>query len=219
MEEIKPVPGLIPQKDGSFAITIECPNGIVSPEIMSLVSELSKRHNFITHLTIAQKIMLLGMNMDVALDVLNKLDSAGAIVRKARDLCHPRVCVGTPFCKLALQDTFSLGEYLYKETSRIPIPPKMKIAIAGCPANCTWAMNIDLGFMGLKSGYNVFIGGKGGTKPQMGIEVGKITTHEEAAEIVRRLSKLFSENVKIKSRVAHLVNKLGIEEVKKQIGF
>ncbi|MEZ0329096.1 MAG: hypothetical protein ABWK15_06010 [Dissulfuribacterales bacterium] len=217
--EKKPIPGLIPQKDGSVALTIECLNGCISPEQLTEIAHIARDAKAIIHLTMAQKVMLLGMSEEAGIKALQVLDEAGFSVRKARDLSQPRVCVGKPFCKLALQDTFSLGEYLYKELARTPIPPKLKVAVSGCPAACSWANCMDLGFVGIKSGYIVMIGGHGGAKPRAGVELCRITTHEEAAKILKKLAEIFSKEVKLKARVDKLIQKFGMDGLKQELGI
>ncbi len=212
-----PVPGLMPQKDGSFAITIECPKGVVEPRILEALAKVSREHGAIVHPTIAQKIMLLGLEEEAAKTVLNLLEEAGATVRKARDLSHPRVCVGKPYCKLAFQDTFALSEYLYEKLARTPTMPKFKVGISGCPACCTWANMMDLGFMGVRSGYKVFVGGHGGVRPIVGQEILKIQTREEAARILETLAALFNDTVKKKARFDLVIKKLGIEKIKEEL--
>lgn len=217
--EKKPIPGLVPQKDGSVALTIECLNGCISPVQLTEIARIATDAKAIIHLTMAQKVMLLGMTEEAGIKALKALDGLGLSVRKARDLSQPRVCVGKPFCKLALQDTFSLGEYLYKELARTPIPPKLKVAVSGCPAACSWSTCMDLGFVGVKSGYIVMIGGHGGAKPKAGVELCRITTHEEAAQILRKLAEIFAREVKLKARVDKLIQKLGLEGLKKELGL
>jgi len=213
----RPIPGLVVQGDGSRAITIECPNGIVSPAVMDTVSGIAKELGATVHLTTAQKLMLLGLDEEGGIRALGLLDAAGAPVRRQRDLSQPRVCVGMPHCKLALQETFPLGRLLYEELGRTPIPPKLKVAVSGCPACCSWSNCMDLGFVGVKSGFIVMIGGHGGARPRVGEEIGKISTHGEAVHILRKLAELFSGEVKMKSRVDRMVKKLGIEEVRRRI--
>jgi NAD(P)H-nitrite reductase large subunit len=219
MDEIKSVPGLMIQRDGSYALTVECPNGIVTPKIIEAVSRITKDMGITTHLTTAQKIMLLGLNQKTGQRAIELLEEAGASIRKARDISQPRVCVGKPYCTLALQETFPLGEYIYKELARTPIPPKLKVGVAGCPACCSWANMMDIGFSGRKNGFVVILGGHGGSRPKIGQEAGRISSHEEAGEIIKRLAAMFSEHVKIKSRVDRMIEKTGLEEVKKRIGL
>ncbi len=217
VEDLKIVPGLLVQKDGTYALTIELPNGILKARVLEVLAEISKGPDIRLHITVAQKIMLLGFNHEAGIEAMKKLEAAGAVVRKARDLSHPRVCVGRPYCKLAFQDTFAMGEYLYEKLARQVTPPKLKIGVSGCPACCSWANVMDFGLVGQRSGYKVLIGGHGGARPRTGQEIATISSEQEAAQILGRLARLFSREIKRKARVDRLIKKLGIERVKREI--
>ncbi len=213
------VPGLNPQKDGSVAMTIEIPNGNLGPGVLSALREVSEIPHITIHITTAQKIMLLGLDEESGNMAMKIMESAGAAVRKTRNLSHARNCVGKPWCKFAWHDTFAFGDYLYEHAGGEPSAPKMKLGIAGCPACCSWANMLDLGFVGVKSGWKVFAGGHGGAKPVPGMEITKVSSREEAADLVVRAARLFTENVKLKSRMDRVIKKLGgIEAFKKELG-
>lgn len=214
------IPGLTPQKDGSVAMTMEVPNGNLKPEIAAALSEAAATPGVTVHITTAQKIMFLGLDTETGSSLMARMEAAGAVIRKARNLSHARTCVGKPWCKYAWHGTFALGEYLYEHAGNEITARKFKVGIAGCPACCSWANILDLGFVGVKSGWKVFVGGHGGAIPRFGTEITKITSHEEAAEITIKLARIFTAAVKKKSRMDRVIKKLGgIEELKKELGI
>ncbi len=214
------VPGLNPQKDGSVAMTIEVPNGNLKPEILEAMGKVSSMPGITVHITTAQKIMFLGLDDESGQRVMDIMESAGASVRKGRTLSHARTCVGQPWCKFAWQDTFAFGEYLYEKAGAEITAPKMKLGIAGCPACCSWANMVDLGFVGVKSGWKVFAAGHGGARPKTGIEIAKVTNVEDAAELTLKVARFFTANVKKKSRLDRVIDKIGgIEAFKREIGI
>ncbi len=219
MTETERIPGLNPQKDGSFAMQMEVPNGNLRPDIIKALQEVSAIPGITVHITTAQKIMFLGMDVDSGRDIMAMMEAAGASIRKGGTLSHARTCVGKPWCKYAWRHTFELGDYLYANVGRELTAPKMKIGISGCPACCSWANIMDLGFVGVKSGWKVFVGGHGGALPCFGTELTRVTTHEEAADLTLRIARLFTENVKKKARVDRMVRKLGgFDALKKELG-
>lgn len=214
------VPGLVPQKDGSFAIFVEVPKGACpSADDLMVLSNMMKDLNCKVHLTTAQKIMIFDLNEESGKKALEMLSNTGLYAKTALDLSQPRVCIGKPYCKLALQETFPLSETLMEKLAREPIARKIKVGIAGCPACCSWANIIDIGFIGVKSGFQVFIGGHGGARPAIGEKMGMITTHDEAVDLVRKIAKLFRENVTKKSRLERVIKKIGLEEFKSAVGL
>ncbi len=219
MADVK-VPGLIPQKDGSFAIYVEVPNGACpSSRDIKTLAEMMDELKCKVHLTTAQKFLILDLNEETGKKALDILSGTNLYAKTALDLSQPRVCVGKPYCKLALQETFPLAQTIVDKLAREPIARKMKVGIAGCPACCSWANMLDVGFVGVKSGFQVFIGGHGGARPAIGEKMGLITSHDEAVELLSKIAKLFRENVRMKSRLDRVIKKIGLEEFKKAVGL
>ncbi len=212
------IPGLIPQKDGSWALSIELPEGKIGAEVLKVLASLAEGGAFI-HPTTAQKIMVLGLKKEEALKALERLEKAGARIRKSGKSLQPRTCVGLPFCKLALQETFPLAQAIYEAFPREELPHKFKIGVSGCPACCSWANTLDLGFVGVRDGFKVYLGGKGGYKPRLGILVGKIGDLSEALEVTRRVLDLFKEKGAKKRRFAKIVENLPLEEIQQYLGL
>ncbi len=213
------VAGLMAKNDGSYGILIECPGGIVNPEILEGVLKISRKHNAKAHLTTSQKIMILDLDKEAGIEAISLIEQAGGTIKKTVDISQAMTCVGKPYCSFSLQETLPLAEYLYKEIARTQIPPKLKVAIAGCPACCSWANLVDVGFVGTKGGFKVLIGGHGGYKPTPGTEIGKISTPEEAANILKKVASLFIKHTPKKGRFDKVINIIGIETVKTQLGF
>ncbi len=212
------IPGLIPQKDGSFAISIELPEGKISASILKALAQLAEEGAFV-HPTTAQKIMVLGLDEEKAREALKLLEGAGACIRKSGKSLQPRTCVGLPWCKLALQETFPLALAIYESFPQEDLPHKFKIGVAGCPACCSWANVLDLGFVGVRGGFKVFIGGKGGYKPKEGIYLTKIKSVEEALSLTGRVLNLFKSQGEKKKRFYQLVSKMKLEELKTALGL
>ncbi len=210
------VPGLIPQKDGSFAISIELPEGKISASVLKVLSRLAEEGAFV-HPTTAQKIMILGLTEEKALKALKELEGAGAQIRKSGKSLQPRTCVGLPWCKLALQETFPLALAIYKAFPQEDLPHKFKIGVAGCPACCSWANILDLGFVGVRGGFKVYLGGKGGYKPTEGTYLTKVENIEEALNLVHRVLDFFKTHGQKKKRFATLISKMSPKDLAKAL--
>ncbi len=210
---------LVEEHDGSFSIILECPGGKITPDIVEIIPELVKSNGADIHLTTSQKMMIMDLNEQTSKEVLAILENAGVTLKKGRDMSQAMVCVGKPYCRLALQETFPFAEYLYKEIARIPILPKLKVGISGCPACCAWTNLADIGFMGIKKGFRMFIGGHGGYKPKIGIDVGRVVSYGESANIVKKLVHLFNAQTEKKGRLDKVIDKIGIDNIKAHIGI
>jgi len=168
------------------------------------------------HPTTAQKILLLGIPEDRVEGVLSRLKQAGALLRQSGTSFQPRVCIGKPYCKLALGETFSLARAIYHRFLGYPVPHKFKVAVAGCPACCSPANMVDLGFIAERSGYKVLVGGKGGYKPQPGRLLGKATSLEEALLFMEAVLTFFNRFGEPKKRLGTVIEQVGfsaLEEI------
>jgi len=213
------IPGLHRRKDGSLSLTVEYGGGVISPAILAAAARVAETHQARIHFTVAQKLMLLGLDDTTGPLALAALEQAGATVRKARQLSQPRVCVGQPACPMALQETFAFADKLYENLGRMPIPPKIKVSVSGCPACCSWANLADIGFIGQRYGFKVLIGGHGGYRPRVGEEAGRVTTAAEAVEVLRRATELFCRETEKRGRMSRVVQALGMETIKQELGF
>ncbi len=211
----KNIPGLVRKRNGSYGFTVECPNGLITAQILRAAHEACTRFNCRLHITTAQKLMFIDLDEQSGPSAMELLENAGASIRKARDLSQPRICIGQPYCKFAVQDTLTLGQKLYDELARMPTPPKLKYAVSGCLACCAWSNLVDLGFAGVKSGFRIFVGGHGGFRPITGTEIGKIQSHEEAVKVLQRMAELFARETPKKGRVAKIVKNMNVEDIKR----
>ncbi len=63
-----------------------------------------------------------------------------------------KTCVGTDFCRYGLGDSTSLGIALEERFQGLETPAKLKLAVAGCPRNCSEALCKDFGVVAVGDG-------------------------------------------------------------------
>ena len=61
-------------------------------------------------------------------------------------------CVGSDFCRFGVRDSTALGIRIEERFQGIPSPGKMKLAVAGCPRNCSEALCKDAGVVAVEGG-------------------------------------------------------------------
>lgn len=202
------------QNDGSYALTLEFASGMVSPLILDAVRRIVKEEGARVHLTTSQKIMILDLSRESAQRARDLLNRAGANFKFPKQVYQPRVCVGSRYCKLGLTDTLSFGERIYERYSGLDIPYKIKIGVSGCRASCAHSTFADIGFIGRKSGYRVYVGGKSGISPVMGRALPETAGEEEAFKILGRAIELYCEHSnpeKQFQRMSDIIEKFGFE--------
>jgi NAD(P)H-nitrite reductase large subunit len=158
--------------------------------------------------------MILDLSQESSERALELLKTAGAKFKFPKQVYQPRVCVGSRYCKLGLVDTIPLGERVYEKYSGLDIPYKIKIGVSGCRASCAHSTLADIGFIGRKNGYKIFVGGKSGINPIIGQALSGLYGEEDALNILGRAIALYCEHAdpeKQFQRLSHVIEKLGFQ--------
>lgn len=144
---------------------------------------------------------------------------------------RPVVCCKGTTCQYGLYDTFALSEKIHERFYMgyldVKLPHKFKIATGGCENNCVKPDLNDIGIIGTRvkneegvavTGYKVCIGGRWGKKTSLGQPLSKIfTSQEEVMHVVEKVILFYKEQGNEKERLADTIERIGFEEVEKQL--
>jgi len=205
------------QTNGLYAITLEFASGLVGPPLFDAINRIVKQEGARIHLTTSQKIMILDLSKKSAMKAIKILDELGADYKFPKQVYQPRVCVGSAYCKLGLTETLRFGERIYENFAHFDIPYKIKIGVSGCRASCAHSTFADIGFIGRKSGYNVYVGGKSGISPKTGQLLTTSVTEDNALKILENVIHLYCKDCDLgqtRPRVFHTIEKIGFDEFK-----
>lgn len=194
-------------KELKKSLTILIPSGLVPASILDKVNELAKRYNLAIYLSTAQNIRLLNVQDNDEDAIKEELMKIGAELKGPGKFPLPRVCVGLHHCNLGQIDTMALSDKILERYKSRPFTkPKIKIAIAGCPASCSNVLATDIGIRATKSGLEVYVGGKGGAQPKVGLRIAKGADEEKVLEIIGQLVDLHDAKAGKKMRMAKLLS-------------
>ena len=205
------------QTNGSYAITLEFASGLVAGPLLDAINRIVIKEGARIHLTTSQKIMILDLSEKSAGRAREILNELGANYKFPKQVYQPRVCVGSTYCKLGLADTLRFGERIYENYAHVDIPYKIKIGVSGCRASCAHSTLADIGFIGRKKGYCVYVGGKSGINPKIGQLLATAVTEDDALEILGNVIRLYCTEVDLSQknpRVSHIIEKMGLDEFK-----
>src|SRR3546814_12280329 len=59
----------------------------------------------------------------------------------AKGLRTVKTCVGSEWCRFGTQDSTQMGKDLERGLFKMYAPPKVKLAVSGCPRNCAESEN------------------------------------------------------------------------------
>lgn len=211
--------GAILQRDReTFAIAPQTPGGIVSPEMLRKVADTADKYGAAAiKLTSAQRVCIVGLKED---DIDNAWDDLGMKPAAAIGPCvrSIKICPGTTFCKRGQQDAVTLGLELDEKYHGMQLPSKFKIAVSGCMNSCSEPAVRDIGIMGTPKGYTVMVGGNAGIRPRLGDVIADELNDDEVKELVDRIVSFYKTHTK-KHRIGRMIDDMGLENFKKEIGL
>ena len=216
--QLIPPNGAIPQRDKTtYAIVPRIPGGLLSSEQLESLATVVKKYNIpIVKITSGQRIALVGLQEK---DILNVYEDLKLDPGKAIELClhYVQACPGTEVCKFGIRDSLGFGIQLENLLAGKDLPAKMKIGVSGCPFCCGENFVRDIGLMGKKNGWTVSFGGHSGNRPRVGDILAEDFSDAEAIDLIDKCFNFYRENAKKKERTARFIERIGLEEFKKNV--
>ncbi|MBU0730422.1 MAG: nitrite reductase [Proteobacteria bacterium] len=194
-------------KKNSKSITIALTAGRLPLNQLELIFELARQHGLGIYLTTLQNVRLTGISEESFDAIKARLVALGAVVKRPGLFPVPRVCVGSPHCKLALIDTEVISQRILDYFSSMDaVKPKLKIAVSACPASCSGTVLSDIGIMATRSGYDVYAGGMGGPMPRNGRRVLRRADEAGMLAAVQKLIDFHQASPGKKKRMRKLID-------------
>jgi nitrite reductase (NADH) large subunit len=75
-------------------------------------------------------------------------------------------CVGSTWCRYGVQDSVGAAVRIENRYKGLRAPHKLKGGVSGCARECAEAQSKDFGIIATEKGYNLYVAGNGGMKPQ-----------------------------------------------------
>lgn len=199
------------QKDGSFSVVPRCFGGVTTADELIRIGTVAKKYNVpMVKLTGGQRIDLLGIKKEVLPKVWQELGipSGHAYTKAVRTV---KSCVGTDFCRFGLGNSIHLAQEIERRYQGIESPHKVKMAVAGCPRNCSEAYVKDVGVVCIDGGrFEIYIGGAAGGTVRKGDLLVTVDSHEEVLKHVGRFLQYYREHGKYMERTYGFAERIGI---------
>jgi len=205
------------QKDGTYTVVPRMYGGVTTPEALKRIADVSLKYNVkVVKVTGGQRLDLVGVKKEDLPKVWEELDMPSGYAY-AKSLRTVKTCVGSQFCRFGTQDSMGMGAYLERKFERLDFPAKFKMAVNGCPRNCAEACTKDIGIVGNDGGWEIFVGGNGGTKARLADSFCKVKTDEELIEICAALMQYYRETGNYLERTSEWVERLGLEAIREAV--
>jgi nitrite reductase (NADH) large subunit len=203
------------QNDGTFSVIPPIPGGVTTSQQLRTIADVADRYRVrMIKLTGGQRIDLLGVSKADLPAVWRDLGMpSGHAYGKSFRTC--KSCVGTEHCRFGLGDSTTLAIRIEERFKGLESPGKLKLAVAGCPRNCSEAMVKDVGAVAVEGGrWEIYVGGAGGSHVRKGDVLFVVDTPEQVIALTGRFMQYYRENARYLERTYSFVERIGIDRIR-----
>ncbi|WP_261305376.1 nitrite reductase large subunit NirB [Paenibacillus andongensis] len=202
------------QKDGTYSVVPRMYGGVTTPKDLKKIAEIAEKYEVpLVKMTGGQRIDLLGVKKEDLPGMWADLDMPSGYAY-GKSLRTVKTCVGSTFCRFGTQDAIGMGIQLEKRFEGLNTPAKVKMAVSGCPRNCAEATIKDFGVVAIDGGWELHVGGNGGTKLRGTDLLCKVKSEEEVLEWSGAYLQYYRETGKYNERTAEWVERVGLDTIK-----
>ncbi len=208
------------QKDGTYSVIPRIPGGEITPDKLIVLGEVAKEFGLYTKITGAQRVDLFGARLDQLPDIWRRLIDAGFESGHAygKALRTVKSCVGSTWCRYGVQDSVSFAIQVEERYRGLRAPHKLKSAVSGCTRECAEAQGKDFGIIATENGWNLYLCGNGGMKPQHAFLFASDLDSETVIKYIDRFLMFYIRTADKLERTATWFNKLeGGEDYLRQV--
>ncbi|HTS80545.1 MAG TPA: nitrite reductase large subunit NirB [Myxococcaceae bacterium] len=203
------------QRDGSYSVVPRVPGGEITPEQLIALGRTARKFGLYSKITGAQRVDLFGARLEQLPAIWRDLVAAGFESGHAygKALRTVKSCVGSTWCRFGVQDSVSTAIRLENRYKGLRAPHKLKSAVSGCARECAEAQGKDFGVIATEKGYNLYLCGNGGMKPQHAVLFATDLDEETLIRYLDRFLMFYVRTAERLQRTASWFNALegGIE--------
>ena len=209
------------QKDGTYSVVPRVPGGEITPKQLIAIGMVAEEFGLYTKITGGQRIDLFGARVEQLPVIWERLVGAGMESGHAygKALRTVKSCVGETWCRYGVQDSTSLAIELELRYRGLRSPHKLKSAVSGCTRECAEAQSKDFGIIATERGWNLWVGGNGGIKPQHAVLLAEDLDKDMLICLIDRYLMFYIRTAGRLERTATWLNKLegGLEYLRRVV--
>jgi nitrite reductase (NADH) large subunit len=198
------------QKGGTYSVVPRIPGGEITPDKLIVIGEVAKKYNLYTKITGGQRIDMFGAHVSDLPNIWEELIDAGFESGHAygKALRTVKSCVGSTWCRFGLHDSVSFAIKIEERYRGLRAPHKIKGGVSGCIRECAEAQSKDFGVIATEKGWNLYVCGNGGSKPQHAILIASDVSEEEIIKYIDRFLMFYVKTAEPLTRTATWLNKM-----------
>jgi nitrite reductase (NADH) large subunit len=198
------------QKGGTYSVVPRIAGGEITPDKLIVLGQVAKQYGLYTKITGGQRIDLFGAHLNDLPDIWEQLIDAGFESGHAygKALRTVKSCVGSTWCRFGLHDSVSFAIEIEERYKGIRAPHKIKGGVSGCVRECAEAQAKDFGIIATEKGWNLYVCGNGGSKPQHAQLLATDIDKETLIQYLDRFLMFYMKTAEPLSRTATWLNKM-----------
>jgi len=198
------------QKGGTYSVVPRIAGGEITPEKLIVIGQVAQRYGLYTKITGGQRIDLFGAHLGDLPDIWEQLINAGFESGHAygKSLRTVKSCVGSTWCRFGVQDSVSFAIEIEDRYKGLRSPHKLKSAVSGCVRECAEAQSKDFGIIATEKGWNLYVCGNGGSKPQHAQLIATDVDKETCIKLIDRFLMFYIKTADPLTRTATWLNKM-----------
>ncbi|HEX3167599.1 MAG TPA: nitrite reductase large subunit NirB [Chitinophagaceae bacterium] len=198
------------QKGGTYSIVPRIPGGEITPDKLIVIGQVAKKYNLYTKITGGQRIDMFGAHLNDLPDIWEALIAAGFESGHAygKALRTVKSCVGSTWCRFGLHDSVSFAIRIEERYRGLRAPHKIKSAVSGCIRECAEAQSKDFGIIATEKGWNLYVCGNGGSKPQHALLLASDIDEDTCIKYIDRFLMFYIKTAEPLTRTATWLNKM-----------
>lgn len=198
------------QKGGTYSVVPRIPGGEITPDKLIVIGSVAKKYNLYTKITGGQRIDLFGAHLNDLPFIWSELIEAGFESGHAygKSLRTVKSCVGSTWCRFGLHDSVSFAIQIEERYRGLRSPHKLKGGVSGCIRECAEAQSKDFGIIATEKGWNLYVCGNGGSKPQHAILLASDIDSETCIKYLDRFLIFYIRTADPLTRTATWLNKM-----------
>ena len=209
------------QKNGTYSIVPRVPGGEITPHQLIAIGEIARDFDLYTKITGGQRIDLFGAQVHQLPQIWGRLVDAGMESGHAygKALRTVKSCVGSTWCRFGVQDSVAMAIQIELRYRGLRAPHKVKMAVSGCTRECAEAQSKDIGVIATENGWNLYVAGNGGARPQHALLFATDLDDEGLLRAIDRILMFYVRTADRLERTASWFNKLegGMDHLRKVV--
>ncbi|WP_037163164.1 nitrite reductase large subunit NirB [Rhodococcoides fascians] len=200
------------QRDGTFSVVPQMKGGVTTPDQLRRIADVADKYQVpLVKVTGGQRIDLLGIKKEDLPKVWGDLDMPSGFAY-GKSMRTVKTCVGSDFCRFGLGDSTALGIALEDRFQGLETPAKLKLAVAGCPRNCSEALCKDLGVVSVgEDKWEIYVGGAAGAHIRKGDLLATVVGADEVIRVAGIFIQHYRETAHWLERTYAWVPRIGLE--------